>query len=164
MLDKAEGGTPMTQQAESVRQTRARGRATKVRGLGETVLRVKDLETMKRFYTERLGLDILQQFEHMVFLRIADGHAGHTQILGLFDHTTPVPLVARSGPVVDATTLHHFAFEIGLEDYWSEKTRLERLGVPLTTAEHRWCHWRSIYIRDPEGNIVELVCYDASVR
>ena len=38
-----------------------------VRGLGEVVLRVRDLERMQRFYT-----------------RVADGYGGHTQIVGLF--------------------------------------------------------------------------------
>ena len=36
-------------------------------------------------------------------------------------------------------------------------------GLVVTTAEHGWVHWRSLYVDDPEGNAVELVCYDASV-
>jgi catechol-2,3-dioxygenase len=31
-------------------------------------------------------------------------------------------------------------------------------------AEHPWVRWRSLYVHDPEGNLVELVCYDESVR
>jgi catechol 2,3-dioxygenase-like lactoylglutathione lyase family enzyme len=154
----------MTPETPDACTTPLRGRTRTVRGLGETVLRVRDLETMRDFYSKVLGLEVLRQFEHLVFLRVGDGHAGHTQIVGLFDYTVPVPLVARVGLAAETTTLHHFALEIGLEDYWSEKERLERLGVPLTTAEHPWCHWRSIYLRDPEANIVELVCYDASVH
>jgi catechol-2,3-dioxygenase len=38
------------------------------------------------------------------------------------------------------------------------------LGLQVETAEHAWVHWRSLYVSDPEGNQVELVCYDASVR
>jgi catechol-2,3-dioxygenase len=41
---------------------------------------------------------------------------------------------------------------------------LKGLGAETTTFDHRWCHWRSIYVKDPEGNIVELVSYDESVR
>jgi catechol 2,3-dioxygenase len=37
------------------------------------------------------------------------------------------------------------------------------LGLQVETAEHAWVHWRSLYVSDPEGNQVELVCYDASV-
>lgn len=136
---------------------------TKVQGLGETVLRVRDLERMKAFYRDVLGLPIMREFEGIVFFRIAAGFAGHTQILGLFGESMPVPLVSRGRPAPDATSLHHFAFEIALDDYWPETARLESLGVGITTAEHPWCHWRSIYIRDPEENIVELVCYDPAV-
>jgi hypothetical protein len=28
---------------------------------------------------------------------------------------------------------------------------------------HPWIGWRSIYIADPEGNVVEFVCYDQGV-
>jgi catechol-2,3-dioxygenase len=44
-----------------------------------------------------------------------------------------------------------------------EKTRLEALGFQVTSAEHAWVHWRSLYVMDPEGNEVELVCYDTRV-
>jgi len=37
------------------------------------------------------------------------------------------------------------------------------LGLQVETAEHAWVHWRSLDVSDPEGNQVELVCYDASV-
>jgi catechol-2,3-dioxygenase len=40
----------------------------RVRALGETVLRVKDLDTVKRFYTDVIGLDVLREFEGITFL------------------------------------------------------------------------------------------------
>jgi catechol 2,3-dioxygenase len=45
----------------------------------------------------------------------------------------------------------------------AEQARLEGLGVRVTTAEHAWVRWRSLYVDDPEGNTVEWVCYDESV-
>jgi hypothetical protein len=30
----------------------------------------------------------------------------------------------------------------------------------VTTATHDWVQWRSLYVEDPDGNDVELVCYD----
>jgi hypothetical protein len=50
-----------------------------------------------------------------------------------------------------------------LADFADERTRLEALGFQVETPEHAWVHWRSLYVADPEGNQVELVCYDASV-
>ena len=61
------------------------------------------------------------------------------------------------------TTIDHIAFAIALEDFESEKTRLEGLGMAVRTSTHAWVHWRSLYLSDPEGNLVEFVCYDGTV-
>jgi catechol 2,3-dioxygenase-like lactoylglutathione lyase family enzyme len=137
----------------------------RIRSLGETVLRVKDLERTKRFYVEVVGLDILQEFPGIAFLEVAAGYGGHTQIVGLFQEALPVPFPEdhRGEVSVAHSSLHHFAVEIAKEDYEPELQRLRGLGVELTTFVHQWCRWRSIYIRDPEGNILEYVCYDETI-
>jgi catechol-2,3-dioxygenase len=136
-----------------------------IRGLGEVVLRVKNLEVMKDFYVRILGLELMKEFEGIAFFKIAEGYGGHTQILGMFleSHPLPVPEPARTAVNHLTTSLHHFAFEIEKAQHEKELTRLTRLGLSITTAVHRWCHWRSIYLLDPEENVVELVCYDEAV-
>ena len=128
---------------------------TAVRGLCEIALRVSDLDKMRRFYADTFGLEEIGDFGHIAFFKIADGYAGHTAILALFNRDRPVD--ARVGSV------DHIAFTIALEDYETEKARLENLGLEVTTAEHGWVQWRSLYLEDPEGNLVELVCYDSSI-
>ena len=130
------------------------------------MLRVKDLEAVKRFYTDIMGLDILQEFEGITFLKVAEGYGGHTQIIGLFHESLPAPFPKdpREPVRLEQTSLHHFALEIERGDFDAELNRLQALGVEVTTFEHGWCRWRSLYARDPEGNILELVCYDASIR
>jgi catechol 2,3-dioxygenase len=130
-----------------------------VRGLGEVALRVADLEQMTRFYQEVVGLELWQRFEGGVFFRIADGFEGHTRVLGLFDRSTRDPVAPHS----EASTLDHFAFEIPLASYEVERSRLESLGISIRTREFHGLHWRALFIRDPEGNTVEFVCYDSSV-
>ena len=138
----------------------------RIRALGETVLRVKDLEAVKRFYTDVIGLDVLREFDGIAFLKVSDGYGGHTQIVGLFHESLPVPFPKdpREPVRLESTSLHHFALEIDTSDFDAELSRLQRLGVEVTTLEHRWCRWRSLYVRDPEGNILELVCYDETIR
>src|SRR6266498_1356285 len=63
----------------------------RIRALGETVLRVKDLQRVKRFYTDVIGLDVLREFEGIAFLKVSNGYGGHTQIIGLFHESLPVP-------------------------------------------------------------------------
>ena len=131
-----------------------------VRALGEIALRVKDLDSMQQFYEEVVGLELMRKFPHAVFFKIAEGYGGHTQILALFDRTQET---GYRGVESDKSTVDHFAFTIPLTKFDGEKRRLEQLGLNVRTAEHAWVHWRSLYVRDPEGNIVELVCYDEGV-
>ena len=129
--------------------------ATAVHALGEVALRVNRLDQMQAFYSDVIGLELMRRFEHAAFFRIAEGYAGHTTVLALFDRNSPVE---RERSAVD-----HLAFTIALVDYEPERRRLEALGLAVTTATHDWVHWRSMYIEDPEGNTVEFVCYDPNV-
>jgi len=133
---------------------------SKIRSLGEIALRVRDLDGMQVFYQQVVGLELMQRFEKIAFFRIAEGFAGHTQILALFDRASQENY---STPEARHTSVDHLAFTIALEDYDAEKSRLEALGLAVTTATHSWVHWRSLYFLDPEGNELELVCYDDSV-
>jgi catechol 2,3-dioxygenase len=129
--------------------------------LGEIAFRVADLAKMQQFYEEVIGLELMKRFPHTAFFKIAEGLAGHTQILALFDRTADSDYTG-----LDATksTVDHIAFDIALEDFAAEKARLEALGVSVRTSEHAWVHWRSLYVSDPEGNLVEFVSYDEAVQ
>ena len=133
----------------------------RIKGLGEIALRVDDLDGMQRSYEEVIGLEVLRRSEKSVFFKLADGFGGHTQVLALFDRSAQS---GYSGLNAATTTLDHIAFEIDRADFDAERKRLEQMGVAVETAEHAWVHWRSLYITDPEGNTVELVCYDPTVK
>ena len=136
------------------------GPTRRIKGLGEIALRVTDLDAMQRFYQEVVGLEVMRRADSAVFFRIADGYGGHTQVLALFDRSDQS---GYRGLDRERTTVDHIAFEIDRADYEAERARIEGLGVRVTTAEHPWVHWRSLYVTDPEGNEVEWVCYDESV-
>ena len=128
---------------------------TAVRALGEVALRVNDLERSESFYRDVIGLNVMRRFDDIVFFGIADGHEGHTALLALFDRKVPVSQ--------SETTIDHIAFTISLADFDRERDRLEALGQSVATSTHAWAHYRSLYLADPDGNTVELVCYDPSV-
>jgi len=133
------------------------------RGVGEVVLRVRDLDAMIAFYRDVLGLELLKRFDDgIAFMKVADGFCGHTQIVGFFKSELPSNFKRRawSGHEPDRTTLHHFALEIPLEEYDSALAYFHAAGIEIDAAIHRWIGWRSIYLRDPEENTVELVCFD----
>jgi catechol-2,3-dioxygenase len=126
-----------------------------VKGLAELALRVNDLERMQAFYENVIGLEVMRRFPEIVFFRIAQGHGGHTTILALFDRGVEVGQ--------ERTTLDHLAFTIDIADYAAEQRRLEDLGVDVRPQVFDWTGWRSLFVRDPEGNVVELVCRDPAL-
>ena len=137
----------------------------RVKGLGEVSIRVKDLDTMQRFYAEVLGLELLGRGEDYAFFRIAPGYGGHSQNLALFGAANRAFLVDKSLQLSpEQSTLHHIALNIALEDFEPEKKRLEDLGLKVVATTHGWVHVRSLYFPDPEGNLLELVCFDENVR
>lgn len=131
-----------------------------IKGLGEIAFRVENLDQMQNFYERVVGLELMRRFPTSAFFRIADGVAGHTQILALFDRTETQDY---QGIDPARTTVDHIAFGIELDDFDAEVSRLEGLGVTVDTTTHEWVQWRSLYFDDPEGNRVELVCFDPSV-
>jgi catechol-2,3-dioxygenase len=141
-------------------RTKTPERGTTVRGLGEIALRVNDLDTMQRFYEEVIRLPLMTRIPNCAFFKIADGYGGYTQVLALFDRSNSPDY---RGTTAATSTIDHIAFEISLSDFENELKRLRALGLQVETAEHSWVHWRSLYVNDPEGNQVELVCYDESV-
>ena len=136
-----------------------------IKAIGEIVLRVKDMKVMREFYENILGLELLGDFEKMVFFQIAPSYGGHIQALALFDESMPPDHRTRRFTEINSqtTSLHHIAFAIDQVNYKSEMERLQQLAFDVETVEHEWMHWRSLYVLDPEGNLVELVCYDESV-
>ena len=128
----------------------------RVKGLGEVSIQVRDLDAMQKFYEEVVGLEVLRRDESFVFFKVAEGYGGHTQNLALFEASNTL------NP--QESTLHHIALNIALEDFETEKMRLDGLGLKIHATVHEWLHVRSLYFYDPEGNHLEFVAYDETVR
>jgi catechol 2,3-dioxygenase-like lactoylglutathione lyase family enzyme len=128
--------------------------------LGEIALRVDDLDEMQRFYQDVIGLELMQRFPTSAFFKVADGFAGHTQTVALFDRSGHA---GYQGLSATQSTVDHIAFAIAIDDFEAEKQRLEAAGLQVSVTQHAWVHWRSLYVHDPEGNEVEFVCHDPSV-
>ena len=101
----------------------------RVKGLGEVSIRVRDLDAMHKFYEEVIGLEVLRRDESFVFFKIAEGYGGHTQNLALFEASNTMFLDKKADQLnSEESTLHHIALNVALEDFESEKKRLEAWG------------------------------------
>ena len=134
-------------------------------GVGEVVVRVADLERSIAFYRDVLGFQLLRVLhDSIAFIRVADGVAGHTQIIGLFRRDWPSNREGKTWDGCDSrrSTLHHFAIEISRHSYESVVDYLVDRGLNPNKQTHPWIGWRSVYVSDPDDNTVEFVCYDES--
>ncbi len=132
--------------------------------MGEIILRVNDMELMKQFYGTTLGLPMMKVSENYAFFKIADGFGGHHQTLALFSKNNLTAFGEKLQSIKpEHNSLHHFALEIDKMDYEGIRTYLDQRDIPCQTEIFEWVQWKSIFIKDPESNIVEFVCYDAAI-
>jgi len=126
-----------------------------ITGTLETVLYATDVRAVAAFYTDILGFPIASEPDSLsAALRV-----GPSQVLLIFNpDRSSVP--DRVVPSHGARGPGHAAFLIDPADFDDWLTRLTDAGVEIE-QEHTWRHGqRSIYIRDPAGNSVELITAD----
>lgn len=123
-----------------------------IRGIYETVLYAEDVGAAASFYVEALGLRLVEEPDELAAaFRLPDGG-----MLLLFDPRLasqpgrPVPSHGASGAGHVA-----FAVEPGSLEQWAE--RLETQGADVERTIDWDGRGRSVYLRDPAGNSVELV-------
>jgi len=123
----------------------------KVEALDYVVLVVADLERALAFYTQTMGLPLRHRAE-----RFAQLDTGSTR-LALFTRDAMAETLhqALRVPAPDAP-----AFEIGfkVDDVDAAYDELTVAGAePVTAPETRPWGQRTAYVRDPDGNLIELV-------
>ena len=125
--------------------------ALKINAVIETAIYVDDLQATETFYGMVLGLRVIgKEPGRQVFFQV-----GETSVLLAFIAET-----TRKGdhlPAHGATGPGHFALGIDTADLEEWRRRLQHNGVAIE-KEVAWERGgRSIYSRDPAGNLVELV-------
>jgi catechol 2,3-dioxygenase-like lactoylglutathione lyase family enzyme len=123
---------------------------SEIEAIVETAIYVDDLEAAEAFYQDVLGLEVIgQEPGRHVFFRVGNG------VLLAFD--PEVTLKGDTLPPHGSRGPGHFAFGVRAEGLDDWRRRLEGHGVDVE-KEVRWPRGgRSIYVRDPAGNSVELV-------
>lgn len=138
-----------------------------ITGIAEIALRVHDLDLMRRFYEQVIGLEVIREIKEsngtIIFYAVGAG-GDH---LALFEEKWIDWFTRDKSQQIDAklTTLSHFAIRIALDDFELEKTRIEQLGIQIVHSNaSSWLHCRMFYFFDPEGNLIEFNSHDESLR
>ena len=120
------------------------------RKLGHVVLKVRDAQASKAFYTRVLGLQVAHEDRQRGAVFLSFGTEHHD--LALFQ------LATGETPASEQPGLHHTAWQVeSFEALQAAHRELGRLGIAVeSTVEHNVT--RSVYFHDPDGNRVELYC------
>lgn len=125
-------------------------------GVVETVLYVDDLERAVSFYREALGLRPMRG--DGVRFQAFDSGAGRVLLLFKRGGTLePVPAPVGFIPPHDGQGPLHVGFAIPAAAYEAWRRRLQDVGVPIESETEWERGGRSLYFRDPDGHLVELI-------
>ncbi len=126
----------------------------KFRKIVETCIYSSDLEKMKEFYVDKLGLEFVsEQRGRHVFLKTEKN-----MLLIFIPEVTTVEKETTHGANTPPSMVH-IAFEIEAEEYQKAKELLAENNIQVE-KEMAWendIKSRSIYFRDPAGNLVEFI-------
>jgi catechol-2,3-dioxygenase len=127
----------------------------KFRKIVETCIYSYELEKMKNFYVNTIGLQLIAEEKgRHIFLKV-----GKSMLL-IFNPKNTIIKSNNEFPIHGVKTppaIVHFALEIEERDYENSKNMLDQNNIEIE-KEITWKKGtKSIYFRDPIGNLVEFI-------
>ncbi len=127
----------------------------RIREIDHLVLRVVDLEGMLRFYCDALGCTVERRQDEIGLVQLRAGRS----IVDLVPVDGKLGRAGGAAPGKEARNLDHFCFRVEGFDEPSIRRHLEAQGIKVGPVASRYGaegEGPSIYVTDPEGNVVEL--------
>ncbi len=118
--------------------------------LGHVVFYVKDLQQSLSFYRDLLGFKEVGRIFNGAAAALTSGRTHH-ELLLIQVGDAPGPATGRR------RGLYHIGIKVGdsLDELRAAKTELERAGIAIDGMSDHTVS-QSLYLRDPDGNEVEL--------
>jgi catechol 2,3-dioxygenase-like lactoylglutathione lyase family enzyme len=127
----------------------------RIRDIDHLVLRVVDIDSMLRFYCEVLGCTVERRQDEIGLVQLRAGRS----IVDLVPVNGQLGRAGGAAPGKEGRNLDHFCFRIDPFDEPNLRRHLEAHGIeagPVTSRYGAEGRGPSIYLTDPEGNVVEL--------
>lgn len=126
-----------------------------VLGIDHIVLRVRDMESMLKFYTGVLGCPLEREVADFGLFQLRAGRS----LIDLVDVAGPLGKAGGPPPSGSGLNMDHFCLRIEPFNEDDIRQQLELHGVACGQVEYRYGadgEGPAFYISDPEGNTVEL--------
>jgi glyoxylase I family protein len=127
----------------------------RIREIDHLVLRVVGLDRMLHFYCDVLGCTVERRDDSIGLVQLRAGRS----LLDLVPVDGRLGLAGGAPPGHEGRNLDHFCFRVEPFDEAAIRSQLgtHRIAVPATAIRNgAEGEGPSIYISDPEGNVVEL--------
>ncbi len=127
----------------------------RIREIDHLVLRVVNLERMLQFYCGALGCTVERRQDDIGLVQLRAGRS----LVDLVPVDGELGRVGGAAPGAQARNLDHFCFRVEPFDEPGIRAHLQALGVEVGAVASRYGAegaGPSIYLSDPEGNVVEL--------
>lgn len=126
--------------------------------LGHVVFYVRDLEKSTTFYRDVVGLEVAGRIFNGRAAMLTGG-ATHHELLLIEVGAAPGPLAGRR------LGLYHIGWKIGesLTELRAMKTKLEQHNISIDGISDHTVS-QSLYVRDPDGNELELYVDDPAIQ
>jgi glyoxylase I family protein len=119
------------------------------------VLRIRDLAASLHFYCDILGCTVDKRQEGIGLIQVRAG----SSLIDLVPLDGMLGKMGGAAPGAEGRNLDHFALQITPFDEAKIRVHLDAHGIAITESGQRYGAQGtgpSVYIRDPDGNTVEL--------
>lgn len=126
-----------------------------VLGIDHVVLRVRDMDRMIRFYCDVLGCTVERRRDDLGLVHLRAGRA----FIDLVDVAGELGRPGGAPPGREGRNLDHLALRIAAFDAEALRAHFAAFGIAMGDVKTRFGaegEGPSVYLEDPEGNVVEL--------
>jgi catechol 2,3-dioxygenase-like lactoylglutathione lyase family enzyme len=127
----------------------------RILGLDHVVLRVRDLDAALRFYQGALGCPVERRSDALGLIQLRAGAA----LIDLVPVDSPLGKAGGGAPMADGKNVDHVCLRIERFDAGELAAHLRSHGIEPGEVGTRYGaegSGPSMYVRDPDGNVVEL--------
>jgi len=127
----------------------------RVLGLDHVVLRIRDVDAALRFYSEGLGCPVERRSDELGLIQLRAG----TALIDLVPLDSPLGRAGGAPPGSEGHNQDHFCLRVTPFEPEALAESLRQVGAEPGPVERRYGAegvGPSLYVRDPDGNTVEL--------